>query len=115
EAVNRGLNAADMSASGDGDGGYTGGALYFPYGFSDAFAVGARGEYDQEKSDGWAFVRGDESVIGLPLSASLKAGPLTVIPEVRFDKGPTTMFYKHMNMNPTKNAPQFSLALVYGF
>lgn len=115
EAINLGLNAADMSASGDGDGGYTGGALYFQYGFSDAFALGARGEYYKEKSDGWAFVPGDESVIGLTLSANVKAGPLTVIPEVRFDKGSTTMFYKNMNMDPTKNASQFSLALVYGF
>ncbi|SFC49527.1 Putative beta-barrel porin-2, OmpL-like. bbp2 [Parapedobacter composti] len=115
EAINIGLNAADFSDFGDGDGGYSGGALYLQYGFSDAFALGVRGEYYKEKEDGWAFVPGGESVTGLTLSANVKAGPLTMIPEFRLDNGSTEMFYKNMGLEPTKSASQFSLALVYAF
>src|SRR5690606_26219155 len=104
DAFNVGLNAADFSDSGDSNGGYSGGALYVQYGFSDAFALGARGEYYKEKEDGWAFVPEGESVLGLTLSANVKAGPLTVIPEFRLDNGSTEMFYKNMEMDPTKSA-----------
>lgn len=115
DAFNVGLNAADFSDFGDSKGGYSGGALYVQYGFSDAFALGVRGEYYKEKEDGWAFVPGGESVVGLTLSANVKAGPLTMIPEFRLDNGSTEMFYKNVEMDPTKSASQFSLALVYAF
>ncbi|MGK6351451.1 porin [Parapedobacter sp. DT-150] len=115
DAFKVGLNAADFSDFGDTDGGYSGGALYVQYGFTDAFALGARGEYYKEKADGWAFVPAGESVLGLTLSANVKAGPLTVIPEFRLDNGSTEMFVKSMDMDPTKSASQFSLALVYAF
>ena len=115
DAFKLGLNAADFSDAGEADGGYSGGALYLQYGFSDAFALGARGEYYKEKDDGWAFVPGGESVMGLTLSANVKAGPLTLIPEFRLDNGATELFYKNMEMDPTKSASQVSLALVYAF
>lgn len=115
DALNIGLNAADFSDFGDTNGGYSGGALYLQYGFSDAFALGVRGEYYKEKADGWAFVPGGESVVGLTLSANVKAGPLTMIPEFRLDNGSTEMFYKNIDLDPTKSASQFSLALVYAF
>ena len=115
DAFTVGLNAADFSDASDADGGYSGGALYLQYGFSDAFALGARGEYYTEKDAGWAFVPGGESVVGLTLSANVKAGPLTMIPEFRLDNGSTELFYKNMEMDPTKSASQFSLALVYAF
>lgn len=115
DAFKVGLNAADFSDASDTDGGYSGGALYLQYGFSDAFALGARGEYYTEKEAGWAFVPGGESVVGLTLSANVKAGPLTLIPEFRLDNGSTELFYKSMDMDPTKSASQFSLALVYAF
>lgn len=115
DAFKLGLNAADFSDAGDSDGGYSGGALYLQYGFSDAFALGARGEYYTEKEAGWAFVPGGESVLGLTLSANVKAGPLTFIPELRLDNGSTELFYKNIDMDPTKSASQFSLALVYAF
>lgn len=116
DAFNIGLNAADFSDASDADAGYSGGALYLQYGFSDAFALGVRGEYYMEKEDGWAFLPpGRESVMGLTISANVKAGPLTMIPELRFDNGSTEMFVKNMNMDPAKSASQFSLALVYAF
>src|SRR5690606_22010371 len=52
DAFKIGLNVADCSDPGDTEAGYSGGALYLQYGFSDAFALGARGEYYQEKDDG---------------------------------------------------------------
>lgn len=63
--------------------GFYGVALYPQYSFSDAFALGFRGEYF-----GWD--DGDDatdnlSVIALTLSANVKAGNLTFIPEVRLD------------------------------
>ena len=95
DAFKVGVNAADFSDAGDTDGGYSGGALYLQYGFSDVFALGARGEYYTEKEAGWAFVPGGESVVGLTLSANVKAGPLMMIPEFRFDNGSTALFYKN--------------------
>lgn len=115
EAFKIGLNAADFSDAAETDGGYSGGALYAQYGFSDAFALGLRGEYYTEKSDGWAFVSGGESVMGLTASANVKAGPLTLIPEFRYDNGSSAMFYRSMSMGLGRNASQFSLAAVYAF
>ncbi|WP_257667677.1 porin [Parapedobacter tibetensis] len=116
DAFKLGLNAADFSASDDDDGGYSGGALYAQYGFSDAFALGVRGEYFKLKDIG----SGDDlmegsSVVGLTLSANVKAGPLTIIPEFRFDNSSDELFYKNVSMDPTKSASQFSIAAVYAF
>ncbi len=115
DAFKVGLNAADFSATGTDAGGYSGGALYLQYGFSDAFALGARGEYFQTKDigSGAGLIEGD-SVLGLTLSANVKAGPLTFIPEFRFDNNSEEVFF-NSSLNPTKSASQFSLALVYAF
>jgi hypothetical protein len=48
------------------------------------------------------------------LSANLKSGGLTFIPEIRLDSASEDSFYKS-NGNPTKSASQFALAMVYGF
>lgn len=116
DAFKLGLNAADFSATGDDAGGYSGAALYAQYGFTDAFALGVRGEYFKTKDigSGSDLVEGN-SVLGLTLSANVKAGPLTVIPELRFDNNSEEVFFKNMNGDRTKNASQFSLALVYAF
>lgn len=116
DAFKLGLNAADFSAEGEDAGGYSGGALYAQYGFTDAFALGLRGEYFQTKDigSGEDLIEGN-SVLGLTLSANVKAGPLTVIPEFRFDNNSEEVFFKNKEMDPTKSASQFSLALVYAF
>lgn len=108
-----GLNAADYSAPDDA-GGFAGGALYAQYAFSDAFALGARGEYFEWKRNKVDDIAGT-SVTALTLSGNVKAGPLTVIPEFRIDMGKDEMFYKNKQMDPTKNASQFVLAAVYSF
>jgi hypothetical protein len=117
DAVKIGLNAADYSVANDG-GGYSGGALYLQNSFTPGFALGLRGEYftvkDQINGGAALGVAMGESVAALTLSANLKAGGLTFIPEVRFDNGSAEMFAKE-NLTPTKSASQFSLALVYAF
>ncbi|WP_353129318.1 porin [Parapedobacter pyrenivorans] len=116
DAFKLGLNAADFAAEGQDAGGYQGGALYAQYGFTDAFALGARGEYFKYKDmgSGTDMIEGN-SVFGLTLSANVKAGPLTVIPELRFDNNSEEVFFKNTDLDLSKSASQFSLALVYAF
>ncbi|SEN38501.1 Putative beta-barrel porin-2, OmpL-like. bbp2 [bacterium A37T11] len=119
-----GINAADYSV-GDDQGGYDGGALYLQYGFTDAFALGLRGEYFKTKDIKEADVvtTAGTKVAAFTLSANIKAGPLTVIPEFRYDRNSAESFepywvttpFINSDMNPTKGASQFALALVYAF
>lgn len=114
DELNIGLNAADYSAPGEA-GGFQGGALYLQYAFSDAFALGARGEYFKAKDESDVLnVLAGSSVTAFTLSANLKAGPLTVIPEFRIDSGSENIFI-NKDMNPTGSASQFVLAAVYAF
>jgi len=111
------LNAATYTVS-DDNGGYRGAALYLQNAFSKTFAIGLRGEYFRSKDDpdGITFigVAPGESITAITLSANLKAGGLTFIPEIRVDNGSSAQFVKH-NLDPTKTASQFSLAAVYAF
>ncbi len=119
ESFKLGLNLADFSAPGTSTGGFTGGALYLQNAFTKGFGLGLRGEYfssKQENNAGSTFsgVVPDESVLAFTLSANLKAGGLTFIPEIRLDNGSAAQFKKE-NGTPTKSATQASLALVYAF
>ncbi|KEQ31577.1 hypothetical protein N180_16065 [Pedobacter antarcticus 4BY] len=110
EKFKLGLNAADYSVSNHG-GGYSGAALYFLHAFNEALSLGLRTEYFESKAT--------EDVEGykmgsVTLSANLKSGGLTFIPEIRLDNGNTSRFVKN-NLDPTKTASQFSLAAVYAF
>jgi hypothetical protein len=109
-----GLNAANYSIA-DDQGGYSGVALYPQYAFSDAFALGLRGEYFKSKDivSGGTTTEG-QSVNALTVSANIKAGGLTVIPEVRFDNASSDSFFKQ-NGDPTKSASQFLIGAVYAF
>lgn len=125
EKFKLGLNVADWSAGGDAeDTGFTGAALYPQYAFSPSVALGVRGEYFKTKKNGGVLFGpiAGESVVAATLTANLKAGGLTFIPEVRFDNGsvsdivngvPTT--FVKSNGSATKTATQFSLAAVYAF
>ena len=118
ESFKVGLNAADFSKSDAEDGGFTGAALYLQNFFTSNIGLGVRGEYFKAKSGATALsfagVVPDESVFAVTLSANLKAGGLTFIPEVRLDNGSADMFFKS-NGSATKSAAQFSLAAVYAF
>lgn len=108
EKFKLGLNAADFSNTGDV--GYTGVALYPSYSVSDKFALGLRGEYFESKEGS-----GDTSVTALTLSANLKAGGLTFIPEFRLDNNSDEVLFVDSDGLDTKSASQVSLAVVYGF
>lgn len=123
EKFKLGLNVADWSAGeGADDAGYTGLALYPSVAVTPAFGLGLRGEYFKTKKNGGVGFGpiADESVTALTVSANLKAGGLTFIPEVRFDNGSVNSFYKKpeslaLGTADTKSASQFSLAVVYAF
>jgi hypothetical protein len=107
EKFKLGLNAADFSN--EGDVGYTGVAFYPSYAVSDTFGLGLRGEY-------FAFKKGsgDTNVTALTLSANLKAGGFTFIPEFRLDSNSDKVFVDS-DMATVKSASQVVLAVVYGF
>lgn len=101
-----GLNAADYSGVESGSG-YSGLALYPSVAISDTFGLGLRAESFKSKTT-------DTSVAAFTLSANLKSGGLTFIPEIRLDSASEKEFYSS-NGNPTKSASQVALAMVYGF
>lgn len=102
-----GLNAADYSN--EGDVGYTGAALYPSYAITENFGLGLRGEYFDYKEGS-----GDTSFTAFTLSANLKAGGLTIIPELRLDNASDEVFVDS-DLLATKNAAQFAVGVVYGF
>ncbi len=111
-----GLNAADYSKPNEDDGGFSGVALYPQYAFSDSFALGVRGEYFKRKDVVVGGVtEAGTKVTAFTLSGNIKAGGLTVIPELRLDRDSAEAFLKNNNGDMTKSASQFSLALVYAF
>lgn len=117
EKFKLGLNVADFSdADEDSDGGFTGFALYPCYAVNKNFSLALRAENFKAKKDSGSYsaVVGDESVTAFTLSANLKSGGLTFIPEFRMDSGSEEMFFDS-NMMATKSASQVTLAVVYGF
>ncbi|MFD1770506.1 porin [Sphingobacterium suaedae] len=110
------LNAADYSFRSDG--GYTGVALYPRYNITDNVGVGLRAEYFKNKDvkgvDGAEDVDGSQ-ITAFTLSARLKHGGLSVIPEIRLDNDDQSGFLKKDGMTATKQASQASIALVYAF
>ena len=110
EKFKLGLNAADFQHGNALSYDYTGVALYPSYAVNDNFGLGLRAEYFDFKN----LYGGDSSVTAFTLSANLKAGGLTVIPELRLDSGKDKIFVDS-DLAPTKSATQASVALVYGF
>ena len=110
EKVSLGLNAADYTFKSDG--GYSGVALYPRYDFNENIGLGLRAEYFKEKD-----VDDIENpeFLSFTLSAKLKHGGLSVIPEVRLDNNNEAGFLKRDGVTATKQASQASIALVYAF
>jgi hypothetical protein len=106
DAFKLGLNAADKTGSGAAN--YKGAALYPQLAVSKAVTLGLRGEYFKQD------VTGGTDITALTLTANIKSGPLTFIPEVRLDGGKDKIF-TDSNGAPTKTASQFLLAAVYAF
>lgn len=110
EQFKLGLNAANYDIDNDG-GGYSGVALYPQYAVASAVTLGLRGEYFKTKDVG--------AVVGtkytaVTLTANIKSGGLTFIPEVRLDHNGDKPFLKNNGLS-APNAGQFSLAAVYAF
>jgi hypothetical protein len=108
-AFKLGLNAATFSAPNNG-GGFEGIALYPQLAVSPAVTFGLRGEYFKVKDDGG-------NVKGITVTSNIKAGPLTIIPEVRFDTKSDAFgaVFTDSNGAVTNHASQFVLAAVYAF
>lgn len=116
DAFKLGLNAADYKATNGVKGGFTGVALYPQIAVSKSVTFGLRGEYFKTKTGDFSLAGpapGDH-VTAITLTSNIKAGPLTLIPEVRLDNNSAEAFTKSMG-DPTKHAQQFLIAAVYAF
>jgi hypothetical protein len=116
DAFKLGLNAADFSAP-NSAGGFTGVALYPQLAVSKVVTLGIRGEYFSTKTGTYvtAGPAPGSSVTGLTFTANIKAGAITLIPEVRFDSGSSSTMFTDSNLAPSSSATQFLLAAVYAF
>jgi hypothetical protein len=116
-AFKLGLNAADFSATNGVTGGFSGVALYPQLAVSKVVTLGLRGEYFSTKSGSFvtAGPAAGESVTGITFTANVKAGPLTLIPEVRFDNTSKSDMFVNGSGAYTTGASQFVLAAVYAF
>jgi len=109
DAFKLGLNAANKTGAGAAD--YAGAALYPQLAVSKIVTLGLRGEYFKLKSTP---TTASTSYNSLTVTANIKSGPLTFIPEIRFDHN-KDMPFTDSSFSPTKSASQFVLAAVYGF
>ena len=115
DAFKLGLNAADYTST-HGDLGYNGAALYPQLAVSSDVTLGLRGEYFKVKNNGFTAVpSAGTSVMAYTLTANIKSGPLTFIPEVRLDNMSKNDYFTDSKHLPTKSASQFVLAAVYAF
>ncbi|MFI5139579.1 MAG: porin [Sphingobacteriales bacterium] len=117
-AFKLGLNAADFTAPTGMSGGFSGVALYPQLVVSKVVTLGLRGEYFTTKSGTWTTMAGPnpgDSVTGLTATANIKAGPLTLIPEIRFDNSSKNTMFTDGAGTATGSASQFVLAAVYAF
>ncbi|MDB5031427.1 porin [Mucilaginibacter sp.] len=108
-AFKLGLNGA--TKSGNGSANYDGVALYPQLAVSKVATIGLRGEYFNFKAVG---TTPSSSITALTVTANVKSGPFTFIPEFRIDNGKNQIF-TDKNGVATKSASQFLLAAVYAF
>ena len=108
-----GINAALYD---NDDIGFAGAALYPQLATSDTFKIGLRGEYFVETGDFGAIGTGveDSSVFAATLSANIKIGDLTIIPELRLDSS-SDEFFLDKDLDAQKSLSSFVLAAVYSF
>lgn len=117
DAFKLGLNAADFSAGNGYSGGFSGVALYPQLAVSKVVTLGLRGEYFKTKTGTYltAGAPPGESVTGITFTANIKAGPLALIPEIRFDNSSKSDMFVNSSNAFTSSAGQFVLAAVYAF
>ncbi len=88
-----------------------GSALYFNVDPTAKFGLTLRGEYFSDKKNVLEF---NSSIFATTLSANFKAGPLTFIPEIRFENASNPIYVKD-NGQGTKSTATAILAAVYKF
>ncbi len=110
-----GLNVSNKSIVPDaGDNtSWFGTAVYLNYDVSEKFGLGLRGEYFAD-GDGEALGLGDVNVTEFTLSANLKEGPFTFIPEFRIDSASEDIFFD-ADGAATGSSTTFLMAVVYSF
>jgi hypothetical protein len=121
-AFKLGLNAASFTTAHYGAG-FSGVALYPQLAISKVVTIGIREEYfktDNGTAASTYIAAGPSaggSVLGTTVTANIKTGPLTFIPEIRFDGVNDLQYSTFTNSSGavTKSATQFVLAAVYAF
>ena len=93
---------------------YTGVAAYINYSLSNPFALGLRYEYFSDIKGTITGFGIKTSINAITLSGNINAGPVRLIPEIRFDAGSHDIFTDASN-NVTKSATQVLVAAVYSF
>jgi hypothetical protein len=88
-------------------------AVYLNFDPTSKFGLTLRGEYFDDKKSASSAALGS-SVFATTISANLKAGPLTIIPELRFESGSNDIFFKSGG-TATKSTSGFLIAAVYKF
>ncbi len=115
-----GLNAANFSADDSNETVYgavpdfTGAALYLNYMFVESAGLGLRYEVFSTRENDQVPGYVDQTINAVTLSANLKSGPLTFIPEIRLDSGSEDIFIDQ-DGEVTGNTFQFLLAGVFAF
>jgi hypothetical protein len=93
------------------DGSWFGNALYFNYDPTEKVGLTLRSEYISDKK---MVYYSTKNIFANTLSLNLKAGPLTLIPELRFENADSD-FYSKTNGDQTKNTASGLIAVVYKF
>jgi len=88
-------------------------ALYLNFDPTSKLGFTLRGEYFDDKKSASAGAFGS-SVFATTLSANLKVGPLTIIPEIRIDNGSNDIFFKSGGA-ASKSTSGLLIAAVYKF
>ena len=109
-----GVNVTDkFYALESGNSNWFGAALYLNYTISDAFALGLRGEYFDDKN-GLAYDVDDLTLMEYTLSANFTQGNLTFIPELRIDVA-SDDFFTDANGAATATSPAVIFGVYYAF
>lgn len=112
-----GINAAIYNSGDDNNSGFAGVALYPQLKTSETLTIGLRSEYFSQTGDFDAIGTGIASnVFATTLSANIKIGDLTLIPELRLDSSSDkSSYFIDKNKLAQKNLSSFVLAAVYKF
>jgi hypothetical protein len=92
-------------------GSWIGNALYLNFDPSEKLGITVRSEYISDKK---LVYYSTKSIFANTISFDIKVGPLTIIPELRFESAPSNYFLKN-NGSGTKSAASALLAAVYKF